>query len=154
MSEENKALMHWFYEEWVHTGNLEVADEIIAPDCLPYFGGMFMGAGPEALKQTRAMMYSGFPDLRWTINEIIAEGETVAERLTGRGTHQGKDPNGAKLVSEGPGSGAGLSSFPTFCRCFRSAPGRIRTSDSRFRKLNRSVYRGSPRLEIRLPKPF
>src|SRR3712207_5106054 len=51
---------------------------------------MFMGTGPEAFKQARAMMYSGFPDLRWTLEEIIAEGETVAERLTGRGTHQGE----------------------------------------------------------------
>jgi predicted ester cyclase len=90
VSEENKALMHRFYEEWVHPGNLEVADEIIAPDCPLYFGSMFMGTGPEAFKQTRAMVYSGFPDFRWTIEEIIAEGETVAERLTGRGTHQGE----------------------------------------------------------------
>ena len=49
-----------------------------------------MGTGPEAFKQTRAMMYSGFPDFRWTIDEVIAEGETVAERLTGRGKHQGE----------------------------------------------------------------
>jgi predicted ester cyclase len=89
-SEENKALMHRFYEEWVHPGNLDVVDEIIAPDCPLYFGGTFMGTGPEAFKQGRAMMYAGFPDLRWTIEEIIAEGETVAERLTGRGTHQGE----------------------------------------------------------------
>jgi predicted ester cyclase len=47
------------------------------------------------------MMYSGFPDLRWTIEEIIAEGETVAERLTGRGTHQGEfmgvPPTGSRV---------------------------------------------------------
>ena len=90
MSEENKALMHRFYEEWVHPGNLDVADEIIAPDCPLYFGGTFMGTGPEAFKQGRAMMYAGFPDLRWTIEEIIAESETVAERITGRGTHEGE----------------------------------------------------------------
>jgi predicted ester cyclase len=101
VSEENKALMHRFYEEFVHPGNLNVAEEIIAPDCPLYFGSMFMGTGPEAFKQTRTMMYSGFPDLRWTIDEIIAEGETVAERLTGRGTHQGEfmdvPPTGSRV---------------------------------------------------------
>jgi hypothetical protein len=65
VSEENKALMHRFYEEWVHPGNLDVVEEIIAPDCPLYFGGTFMGTGPEAFKQGRAMMYAGFPDLRW-----------------------------------------------------------------------------------------
>jgi steroid delta-isomerase-like uncharacterized protein len=90
MSEENKAIMHRFYEEWVHRGNEDVLDEIIAPDCPLYFGGMFMGTGPEAFKQIRAMMYSAFPDFRWTIDEIIAEGETIAEHLTGRGTHEGE----------------------------------------------------------------
>jgi hypothetical protein len=35
-----------------------------------------------------------------------------------------------------------------------SAPGRIRTSDSRFRKPSRFVYPCSPGLEFRLSKPF
>ena len=101
MSEENKDLMHRFYEEWVHPGDLDVSDEIIAPDCPLYFGGMFMGTGPKAFKQNRAMMYSALPGFRWTIEEIIAEGETVAERLTGRGTHQGEfmgvPPTGSRV---------------------------------------------------------
>ena len=90
MSEENKAVMHRFYDEWVHAGDEDALEEIVAPDCPLYFGGVFMGTGPEAFKQTRAMMYSAFPGFRWTIDEIIAEGETVAEHLTGRGTHQGE----------------------------------------------------------------
>ena len=90
MSEENKAVMRRFYEEFVNAGNLAVAEEIIAPDCQLHFGSMFMGTGPEAFKQTRLMMYAGFPDLRWTIEEMIAEGDKVAERLTARGTHEGE----------------------------------------------------------------
>ena len=88
MSEENKAVMRRFYEEFVNAGNLAVAEEIIAPDCQLHFGSMFMG--PEAFKQTRVMMYAGFPDLRWTIEEMIAEGDKVAECLTARGTHEGE----------------------------------------------------------------
>jgi predicted ester cyclase len=90
VSEENKAVMRRFYEEWVHRGDEDALDGIIAPDCSLYFGGMFMGTGPEAFERTRAMMYSAFPDFRMEIDEIIAEGETVAEHLTGRGTHEGE----------------------------------------------------------------
>jgi steroid delta-isomerase-like uncharacterized protein len=90
MSVVNKAVVRRFYEEYLNPGNLAVADEIIAPECPLYFRSMFMGTGPEAFKQTRAMMYSGFPDLRFTMEEMIAEGDKVAERLTVRGTHEGE----------------------------------------------------------------
>ena len=80
MSEENKVVLRRFYDEFFNGGNLDVADEIIAPDCPLYFGSMFMGTGPEAFKQTRAMMSAGFPDLHLTIEEMVAEGERVAGR--------------------------------------------------------------------------
>src|SRR5919107_3445703 len=41
---------------------------------------------------------------------------------------------GVKVVSESPGAKLGLVLFSAICRAFISAPGRIRTSDSRFRK--------------------
>jgi hypothetical protein len=49
------------YEEWVHSGNEDAFEEIIAPDCPLYFGGMFMGTGPEAFKQTSTITYPAFP---------------------------------------------------------------------------------------------
>jgi steroid delta-isomerase-like uncharacterized protein len=105
MSEENKAVLRRFYDEFINPGNLDVADEIIAPDCPLHFGSMFMGTGPEAFKQTRTMMYAGFPDLHWTIEEMVAEGEKVAERLTARGTHEGEfmgvPPSGKRVEFPG-----------------------------------------------------
>ena len=105
MSEKNKAVMHRFYDEWVHSGNEDALEEIIAPDCPLYFGSTFMGTGPEAFKQTRTMMYAGFPDLHWTIEEMVAEGEKVAERLTARGTHEGEfmgvAPTGKRVEFQG-----------------------------------------------------
>jgi steroid delta-isomerase-like uncharacterized protein len=107
MSEENKALVRRFYEEYLNPGDLAVADEIIARECPLYFRSMFMGTGPEAFKQTRAMMYSGFPDLHFTMEEMISEGDKVAERLTVRGTHEGEfmgfSPTGKQVEFAGMG---------------------------------------------------
>jgi len=109
VSEENKALLRRFYDEFFNGGNLDVANEIIAPDCplyfALYFGSTFMGTGPEAFKQTRTMMHAGFPDLHWTIEEMVAEGEKVAERLSARGTHEGEfmgvAPTGKRVEFQG-----------------------------------------------------
>jgi len=49
------------YEEWVHSGNEDAHEELIAPDCPLFFGGMFMGTGPEAFKQTSTITYPAFP---------------------------------------------------------------------------------------------
>jgi predicted ester cyclase len=35
-------------------------------------------------------MFTGFPDMNWTVNEQIAEGEKVVTRFTWTGTHQGE----------------------------------------------------------------
>jgi hypothetical protein len=51
-------------------------------------------------------------------------------------------------------SGLTPRTISAVCRSFGSAPGRIRTSDSRFRKPDRSVCRSSLRLEIRLSTPY
>lgn len=61
----------------MNAGKLDVADEVVAPDCPLYFGSTFVGTRPEAFKQARAMLYAAFPDLYFTIEEMIGEGEKV-----------------------------------------------------------------------------
>ena len=47
------------------------------------------------------MMRGGFPDIQWTLEETIAEGDKVAARFTMRGTHNGTfygvPPTGKKI---------------------------------------------------------
>ena len=47
MSEEDKAVLRRFYDEFFNGGKLYLAEEIITPDCPRYFGSTFMGTGPE-----------------------------------------------------------------------------------------------------------
>ena len=89
-TEENKAQFRRMYEEGFNQGILDVADELIDPECINYEAPP--GAnnrGPESLRMVITMLRAAFPDLRFAIEELIAEGDIVAGRLTMNGTHQG-----------------------------------------------------------------
>ena len=85
--EQNKAVLTRFVE-FINTGNTAIADEVIAPDFLerdPFPGQQ---PGREGLKAVILMFRAAFPDLEWVVDEMVAEGETVASRFTWRGTHR------------------------------------------------------------------
>jgi predicted ester cyclase len=78
-AEENKALVRREQEElWNHTGNLDAAEELFAPE------------QAEAAKQEAADFRQGFPDVVSTIEDIIAEGDKVVAHWRARATHQGE----------------------------------------------------------------
>jgi steroid delta-isomerase-like uncharacterized protein len=85
VAEENKALVRRFVEEFWNEGNLAAADELVAPECLA--GGEEFG--PDRLKQFFTVVRTALPDLRFTIEDIFAEGDQVAFRFVERGTHKG-----------------------------------------------------------------
>jgi steroid delta-isomerase-like uncharacterized protein len=91
-AEENKAIARREMEElFNHTGNLDVADEIYAPDYVGHEPTQPEDLhGVEAARQFAATMRSAFPDLTCTIEDQVAEGDKVVTRWTGRGTHQGE----------------------------------------------------------------
>ena len=89
MSEENKTLIRRTYEELLNQGNLVVADELIAPDFINHEAPPGRDRGPESMRGLTTMLRTAFPDLRFTIEELIAEGDVVAGRLTMSGTHEG-----------------------------------------------------------------
>ena len=94
--DENKALIHRFYKEVWNHGNLAVADEIFADDYVrhdlrPFLASPIHSAppGPEGQKQIAAMFRAAFPDMKSTVDLMIAEGNTVVARRTTQGTHTG-----------------------------------------------------------------
>jgi steroid delta-isomerase-like uncharacterized protein len=90
VSEENKALIRRQEEELFGRGNLELADEIYAPDYVGHDPSNPEDVrGLEAAKRAAADYRRAFPDLRVTVEDLIAEGDKVAARLRVRGTHLG-----------------------------------------------------------------
>jgi steroid delta-isomerase-like uncharacterized protein len=94
MSENNKAIVRRLFAELWNNGNLSVAGELFAPNyedhdpSTPDFG-----RGPDSEKKRASLYRTAFPDLHLTIEDLIAEGETVMARWSCRGTHKG-DLNG------------------------------------------------------------
>ena len=89
--EENKAQFRRAYEEVLNQGNLSVADELVAPDFIDHEAEAHPGRnrGPESMREVATMLRTAFPNLHFTIEELVAEGDTVVGRLTMSGTHEG-----------------------------------------------------------------
>ncbi len=88
-TEENKAQFRRSYEELFNKGNLVVAEELISPDFLNHEASPGRDRGPESMREVITMLRAAFPDLHFTIEELVAEGDTVVGRVTMNGTHQG-----------------------------------------------------------------
>jgi len=79
----------WFEEVWNQARDATI-DELIAPDCVAH--GLEDGGGDMPGPQFRRFyrqFVSGFPDVKITVDQVIAEGDTTAVRITGRATHAG-----------------------------------------------------------------
>ena len=88
MSEQNKARIRRVIEEAYSKGNLAVVDEVAASNLVIHTTSQDI-RGRDGAKQYVAMMRAAFPDLHFTIEDQIAEGDMVVTRWTARGTHQG-----------------------------------------------------------------
>ena len=91
-TEANKAIIRRLFEEAFGQGNLDMLDEIIAPNQVNGGPGALPGmpSGPEGNKMLLSAYRNAFPDLHFTIEEQIAEGNTVVTRWTAQGTHKGE----------------------------------------------------------------
>jgi steroid delta-isomerase-like uncharacterized protein len=92
LAETNKTVARRLFEEVWNKGNLTVLNEIIAKDHVSSGPGTLPGlpAGPEGSKQLVTVYRNAFPDVHFTIDEQIAEGDKVVTRWTAHGTHQGE----------------------------------------------------------------
>jgi steroid delta-isomerase-like uncharacterized protein len=88
MSETNKHLDHHFYKAVWNEGNYDLIDTLIASDYVGHELPDEVVVGPEGVKRNIATLRRAFPDLRFTIEDQVAEGDRVVTRWTARGTHE------------------------------------------------------------------
>jgi serine phosphatase RsbU (regulator of sigma subunit) len=103
--EENKAIFRRYVEEVFNQGRLQVADEIFDRYVSHQPDGSTLERGPEDVKRFVGEFRSAFPGLRLSIDDQIAGGDKVVNRITFRGTHQrefrGMVPTGKEVEVKG-----------------------------------------------------
>ena len=87
-TEDNKALVRRTYDV-INKRNLKAIDELVDPNYVGHIPAFPPVQGIEGLQQVFSTYLTAFPDMTGTIEDLIAEGDKVAARLTFRGTHTG-----------------------------------------------------------------
>lgn len=91
MEEKNIAAVKRFYDEVMGKGNLKIIDELVADNFVDqYVPDPNTPANKAGLTQTMTMFRSAFPDLKVTVEDVIAKGDKVWVYTTMRGTNSGE----------------------------------------------------------------
>jgi steroid delta-isomerase-like uncharacterized protein len=106
MPADNKSIVRRLYEEVWNKRRLEVANEIISTShALHDNHSPESGIGPEAYKRSVNRFVAGFPDLRFTVEDMVAENDKVVAFWVISGTHKGEfrgfPPTNKKISVEG-----------------------------------------------------
>jgi steroid delta-isomerase-like uncharacterized protein len=149
--EENKALVRRFYEEVWDRGNVEFAQEVFADDYLRHdLRPTAAAPGPQGQRQIAAAFRAAFPDLRWHVDLLLAEGDLVAARWTASGTNTGPWAGMAATGSHATFSGVNI---------FRIRDGKVveiwnhRDDLGLAQQLGAPVYAGAPPRDDRPSAP-
>lgn len=90
--ERNKAVVRRVYDDGFSRGDMDACVEIVAPDYVDHPPARFFDVpltGPESLQGAVRVFREGFPDLTDTVDQLVAEGNSVVVRSLWRGTHRG-----------------------------------------------------------------
>ena len=91
MSEENKAVVRRFVEEYQSAGHdVAVAEELLADDFVDHSPFGPFSADRNGVIALFSMFFEAFPDLHAVIHEQYADGDKVITRKTFHGTHKGE----------------------------------------------------------------
>jgi steroid delta-isomerase-like uncharacterized protein len=105
MTNENVVLARrWFEEVW-NQRRIETIDELLTDESVAYSESGAIRGGRAFREQTHSVFLSAFPDLRMTVEALVAEGDQVAVRWVFTGTHDGDglgfSPTGRKVSCRG-----------------------------------------------------
>jgi predicted ester cyclase len=87
--DDNKAFVRRFVD-YINNDNLAAIDEFFSPDYTYHNSSMPEVKDLSTVKELNAMFYGAFPDIRFTLEDLVAEGDKVVYRGSARGTHKGE----------------------------------------------------------------
>ena len=84
----NSEIVRGFIEQALNQGNIEVTGDYFRDDVVEQVPFPGQGPGVEGIKDVLRGMRAAFPDMHWSIDEQISEGDKVVTRFEWTGTHQ------------------------------------------------------------------
>ncbi|MFN8473699.1 MAG: ester cyclase [Anaerolineae bacterium] len=88
-AERNKAIVRRFYDEVWNQGRLDVADDLFTPTFRDVEAPPDVPPGPQGVKDFVALNLRRFPDMHYTLDDLIAEGDRVVADWTATGVNTG-----------------------------------------------------------------
>ena len=86
---ENKTKFRLLYDEALNKGNIDILDELCAPNFVKHALPPTPDYGIEGSKQSLRGLRLAFPDIKYTVEDMIEDGDKVVARWSARGTHKG-----------------------------------------------------------------
>jgi len=104
-SERNKALIRRLFDEVLNAGNFGLLDQLIGASYVEHNPVANQAAGAAGVRDRILQLRAAFPDLRFSLQELIGEDAIVAARYRWQGTHKGLflgiTPTGRRLSVRG-----------------------------------------------------
>jgi steroid delta-isomerase-like uncharacterized protein len=101
--DENKRKVETLFDKCFNQGDLGLLDQLVAPD----YVGPLGSKGPDGFRGIVVGLRTGFPDIRYTLEDMIGEGDRVAVRWHWTGTNKGSfrafPPTGKTFTNPGVG---------------------------------------------------
>lgn len=102
---DNKELARGFFGEIWNEGKVDRIEEYLAEDFVEHSPLPQAASNPAEYIEEAKAFQTAFPDIEYTIEDTIAEDDTVVTRVTVRGTHEGElmgvEPTGTTVEFEG-----------------------------------------------------
>ena len=88
-AEENLAVMRRYFNEAWNQQRIDLLDELVAPDYVNHLSPPETPRGPAGLKPIFAAVWATFPDVQFSMDEMLVAGDKVITRWSMRATHRG-----------------------------------------------------------------
>lgn len=89
MSKESSLAALTTFAEAVNTGNFDLFDQVVAPDCIDHDPASGQSAGPAGYRMFFGGMRTAFPDMQVSLETAVQDEDTIAFAYTITGTHSG-----------------------------------------------------------------
>ncbi len=87
---ENKAKFQLLYDEILNKGNLDAFEELCAPNFVKHAIPPSPDYGIEDSKKSVLMLRKAFPDIKYTVEDMIEDGDKLVARWSAKGAHKGE----------------------------------------------------------------